>query len=279
MTKIATVRVDGHHRAARVDGAQLTLLPFEDVRELLRSGEDWREHVRGADGPTMELASAELAPVVPSPGKIFCVGLNFLDHAAEADRQVPDYPMLFAKFSGALVGARDRVMMPSFSDMIDWEAELAIVIGRSARHVEVKGASSHIAGFALANDVSVRDWQRRTSQFLQGKTFERTTPVGPWLATSDEIELADVRISCAIDGETVQRVSVSDMIFSPAELVSYVSQIITLDPGDLILSGTGSGIGAARTPPRFLSDGCRMVTSANGLGSLENICTIEAAAA
>lgn len=253
----------------------MTLLPFTDVGELLSSGEGWLDRARSLDEGSLSLDEAELAPVTVAPGKIVCVGLNYRDHAREVNLDLPEYPQLFAKYAGALIGAGDEVKLPRVSEKVDWEAELGVVIGSPARHVTQAEAGAHIAGYTVANDVSVRDWQARTPQFLQGKTFEATTPVGPWLTTSDEVDPANLRIECAVDGEIVQDVSTANMIFTPDYLVSYLSQIITLMPGDLIITGTGAGVGVGRNPRRYLTPGCTLRTSIEGLGTLENRCVPE----
>lgn len=275
MTRIASVRVDGATRAARVGGEAVILLPFADVGELLSSGEDWLARAESLDEGSLNLDQVEFAPVTVAPGKIICVGLNYRDHAREVKLDLPEYPQFFAKYAGALIGAGDEVRLPRVSEKVDWEAELGVVIGSPARHVTQAEASAHIAGYTVANDVSVRDWQRRTSQFLQGKTFEATTPVGPWMTTADEVDPANLRIECAVDGETVQDVSTADMIYAPDYLISYLSQIITLMPGDLIITGTGAGAGMARNPRRYLTPGCTLRTSIEGLGTLENPCVPE----
>jgi acylpyruvate hydrolase len=143
--------------------------------------------------------------------------------------------------------------------------------------VSVEDAPEYIAGYTVANDVSVRDWQKRTSQYLQGKTFEKTTPVGPWMTTADRVDPVGLQITCTVDDEVVQDVSTSEMVFAPDSLVSYASQIITLMPGDLIITGTGAGVGAARKPPRFLEPGRRLKTTIAGLGTLENLCVLDQA--
>lgn len=272
MTRFASVRVDGRGRAARLDGGELTLLPYDDVGALLRSGDDWLERSVSEGVGVVASADADFAPLVINSEKIFAVGLNYGDHAAETGRELPEYPQLFSKFPGVLIGANDEILMPRQSDQVDWEAELGVVIGSPARFVQVSEALRCVAGYTVTNDVSVRDWQRRTSQYLQGKIFERTTPVGPWLVTPDEVDADNLTITCEVDQEEVQNISTTDMIFTPAFLISYISQIITLNPGDLILTGTGAGVGVTQTPPRFLRPGQRLMTSIEGIGTLENLC-------
>jgi acylpyruvate hydrolase len=174
---------------------------------------------------------------------------------------------LFAKFSRALVGAHDPVELPAGSEQVDWEAELGVVIGTEVRHATPVQAAAAIAGYTVVNDVTARDFQYRSVEWLQGKTFERSTPVGPWLVT--DVEPGD--ISCEVDGDMVQKADTSDLVFGPAELVAYISRIITLVPGDLIATGTPGGVGHARRPPRYLREGSVVVTRVEGVGELRNV--------
>ncbi len=273
MTALATVRTGAGLRAARIEGDELVLLDAPDVGALLASGGRWRE-LAAADGPRTTLADVDFAPVVPRPEKIICVGLNYRSHAEETGLGVPEYPTIFAKYARALIGANDAIQLPANSSKVDWEAELAVVVGQEVRNAEAGEAAAAIAGYTVANDISMRDWQARTRQWLQGKTFEASTPVGPALITLDELENPDdLGLTCEVDGDVVQETSTSDLIFSPAEIVAYVSGIITLVPGDLILTGTPSGIGARMEPQRFLRPGSVVRTSIAGIGELRNLCT------
>jgi acylpyruvate hydrolase len=248
-----------------------------DVRALLERS-DWAEHAMAAAGPSHPLERLDYAPLVPSPEKIICVGLNYRDHALETGNQLPDYPTIFAKYAPALVGAYDDIVLPRASTAIDWEVELTVVIGRSVRHATPEQAEAAIAGYTVLNDVSVRDFQRRTSQFLQGKTFEHTTPLGPWLVTPDELPAGGWEVSTVLDGETMQRSSTAELVFSPVDLIVYLSGILTLNPGDVIATGTPAGVGHARKPPRYLTDGAELVTRIAGIGECRNTCRLEAAA-
>lgn len=189
-------------------------------------------------------------------------------------REVPAHPTFFAKFPNSLIGAHDPIQLPRVSTSVDWEVELGVVIGSPARHVSRDDALDHVAGYTVVNDISVRDYQRRTLQFLQGKTFEATTPVGPWLVTSDELPAggAGLPVQCEVDGEVMQASTTSDLLFDVATLVSYFSEIATLEPGDLIATGTPDGVGAGRTPPVFLRDGQVVRTTIEGVGELVNRC-------
>jgi acylpyruvate hydrolase len=273
--RFATVRTPEGTRAARLDGEELVLLDHPDVTALLASSGGWRGHV-GQEGSRVGLEDAALAPLLPAPEKIVCIGLNYRSHAEETGLAIPEYPAIFSKYSRALIGARDQIALPPSSELVDWEAELAIVIGAEVRRADERQATDAIAGYTVANDISMRDWQRRTPQWVQGKTFERSTPVGPFLVTSDEVgDPLKLRVICEVDDQVVQDASTAELIFSPAALVAYVSEIITLVPGDLILTGTPSGIGAARKPPQFLAAGSLVRTRIDGLGELLNECRPE----
>ncbi|TCK21972.1 fumarylacetoacetate hydrolase family protein [Pseudonocardia endophytica] len=275
--RLATIRTDEGTRAARLDDDELVVLPFGDVGRLLASGDDWAQRAAAADGTRIAVSAADFAPLTPAPEKVFCVGLNYRDHADEASLAVPEYPTLFAKYGRSLIGANDDLAIPTASDKVDWEVELGVVIGRPARHVSEQDALDHVAGYTIVNDVSMRDWQLRTSQFLAGKTFEASTPVGPYLVTPDEIDHArSLSMELSVDGEIKQRTSTNQMIFSVAEVVSYISTVITLMPGDLIATGTSSGVGHLAEPPTYLGEGNVMTCTIEGLGSQTTRCTAPA---
>jgi acylpyruvate hydrolase len=273
--RLVTIRTAGGTRAGRVEGDQIVELDATDVGALLTGGEAALRAAASADGPRHDYASADLAPVIPNPPKIICVGQNYMAHIAEMGSQPPDYPTLFAKYTRALVGPRDDIVLPKVSDNVDWEVELAIVIGKEARHVSGDSALDAVAGWTILNDVSVRDFQRRTQQFLQGKTFEKSTPLGPMLVTKDEIDASDLRLTTEVDGQIMQDSSTADLLFKPLDIVAYISQIITLEPGDVIATGTPSGVGAGRKPPVWLKPGQTMTTRVEGLGEQVNRCVKE----
>ncbi len=202
--------------------------------------------------------------------------MNYASHIKEMGRAPPVHPTIFAKYARALIGPRDPVVLPAVSDKVDWEVELAVVIGQAVRHADEEAASEAIAGFTILNDVSVRDWQFRTNQFLQGKTFEGTTPLGPALVTPDDLgDPCDLALRCEVDGDLMQSGNTSDLIFSPVELVAYLSTIMTLEPGDVIATGTPGGVGAGREPEVYLRPGQTMRTAVEGLGELVNTCVKE----
>jgi acylpyruvate hydrolase len=275
--RLVTLRTAEGTRAGRVDGDEVVVLPHADVGALLSAGDDWRT-LAAADGPRCALAAADLAPVVPRPSKIICLGLNYVSHITEMGHELPRHPTLFAKFARALIGARDAICMPGVSEQVDWEAELAFVIGVRARHVPADRALDSIAGWTVFNDVTVRDYQRRTSEFLSGKTFENTSPMGPALVTRDEAsdDGLGLDIECSVDGTRVQHGNTADLLFTPADIVAYVSTIVTLDPGDIVATGTPAGVAAARTPPPWLRSGQVVRTAITGIGELVNQCRPEA---
>jgi acylpyruvate hydrolase len=275
--RLATVRGVGGTRAVRLDGDEYVDLATADVAGLL-ARPDWFDFAAGAAGERSPAAGADLAPVVPRPGKIVCVGLNYRNHILEMGRELPQYPTLFAKYPEALIGPTDPIELAPESNAVDWEAELGIVIGRPVRRASPDEAAAAIAGFTVVNDVTMRDWQYRSQQWLQGKTWERTTPIGPVLVTPDELP-GGVRpvlnLSCTVDGETVQKASTGDLVFDPVTLVQYISTILTLQPGDVIASGTPGGVGHARKPPRYLREGSVLGTEISELGRLNNPVTAQ----
>ncbi|WP_448624925.1 fumarylacetoacetate hydrolase family protein [Geodermatophilus sp. URMC 64] len=271
--KLATIRtLEGTTRAVRVEDDELVDLGAADVGELL-ADPGWAERAAAATEPASHLRGAAFAPVVPRPGKIVCVGLNYRNHILEMGRDLPEHPTLFAKFADTLVGSGDDIVKPPETTEFDWECELALVIGTPVRRATGAEAEAAIAGFAVLNDVTCRDWQFRTREWLQGKNWEASTPLGPYLVTPDELPggvRPRLEISTKIDGETVQKDTTGDLLFDPVALVEYVSTMITLRPGDVIATGTPGGVGHARTPARYLEVGQRLTTEIAGLGRCEN---------
>ncbi|BCW43326.1 fumarylacetoacetate hydrolase family protein [Arthrobacter sp. StoSoilB5] len=255
--------------AVRQDGDTLTEIDgFADVGALL-ADPAWEEKATAANGATHALDGADLAAVVPAPGKIICVGHNYRNHIKEMGREIPEYPTLFAKYQESLIGPNDDLALPQESDTVDWEAELAVIIGKKGRRIAEADAKDHIAGYAVLNDISMRDYQFRTIQWLQGKTWENSTPFGPALVTKDEFTAGPLMTS-AVDGEIQQSTPTGDLVFTPEFLVSYISTIITLNPGDVIATGTPGGVGHAQDPKRYLQEGQLLVTTIEGLGQLSN---------
>jgi 2-keto-4-pentenoate hydratase/2-oxohepta-3-ene-1,7-dioic acid hydratase in catechol pathway len=208
---------------------------------------------------------------VPRPGKIICIGANYRSHAAEAGLRVPDFPEIFAKFGNTIIGPGDPIPSDGPDPQVDWEGELAVVIGRTARGISESDALSVVAGYTVANDVSARTWQTRVSQWVTGKTFDGFCPTGPWLVTTDAVaDPQSLRLTTVLNGEVMQDGSTSAMLFPIATVIAYLAGVITLEPGDLILTGTPDGVGFHKTPPRFLVPGDRISVEVEGVGRLEN---------
>jgi acylpyruvate hydrolase len=270
--KLATLRTDVGTRAVRLDGDRLVDLGAEDLGAFLATP-DWRERAESADGTAYPVDGADFAPLVPHPSKVVCVGLNYKNHIQEMGRDLPEHPTLFSKFADTLIGATDDIERPEETDAFDWEVELAVVVGTQVRRASTSEAEAAIAGFTVLNDITCRDWQFRTREWLQGKNWEATTPVGPYLVTPDELPggvrpVLDVRST--VDGEEMQADTTGDLLFDPVELVEYVSTMIRLNPGDIIATGTPGGVGHARKPARYLVGGETVVTEIDRLGRLEN---------
>jgi acylpyruvate hydrolase len=276
--KLATLRTATGTAAVRVDGDRLVEIGVPDVGLLLASA-DWKERAASAAGAVHDAANADFAPLVPNPGKVVCVGLNYRNHILEMGRELPEYPTLFAKYPEALIGPADDIQLAPESDAVDWEAELAVVIGATVRRARGSAAEAAIAGFAVLNDVTMRDWQYRSPMWDQGKTWEATTPLGPYLVTPDELP-GGVRpaldLVCSVNDEVVQSANTGELVFDPVALVEYVSTILTLRPGDVIASGTPGGVGHARKPPRYLAAGDILTTDIAGLGIARNRAVAEA---
>jgi acylpyruvate hydrolase len=270
--RFATIRTPDGTTAARLDGDVLVPLAAADVGALLADGGGPAAAERAGAAP-VPASEARFATLIPQPSKVLCVGLNYRSHILETGRDLPEYPTLFAKFAQTLLGAHDDLVLPSVSDRVDWEVELGVVIGRPIYRATRDEAAAAIAGYTVTNDVSMRDWQRRTLQWLQGKMFERSTPAGPYLVTGDEVgDAADLEVRCEVDGTVMQQSRTSDLLFGPAEIAAYASQAITLLPGDLLLTGTPGGVGDARKPPVYLQPGQTLRTVIEGLGECVNRC-------
>jgi 2-keto-4-pentenoate hydratase/2-oxohepta-3-ene-1,7-dioic acid hydratase in catechol pathway len=215
--------------------------------------------------------SARLRAPIPKPRKLICVGLNYRDHAEETGSEIPSVPTIFNKFATAVIAHGDRIVLPKVSKAPDYEAEFAFVIGRGGRHINAAAWRDHIFGYTIMNDVSARDYQRATTQWLMGKTFDTFAPIGPWIVTADEI--ADphaLDISITINSEVLQNSNTRNLIFKIPDLIAHLSSVFTLEPGDIISTGTPAGVGFARKPPRYLRPGDDIVVRVSGIGELRN---------
>jgi 2-keto-4-pentenoate hydratase/2-oxohepta-3-ene-1,7-dioic acid hydratase in catechol pathway len=246
------------------------------VRELLALGLDWQRQAWDALARGLvrhDPAAATLLAPVPDPRKIICIGLNYRDHAVESGAPIPPEPILFSKYPTALTGHRGDIVLPRVSQEVDYEAELVVVIGRGGRYIPRERAMGHVAGYAVGHDVSARDWQlnKPGKQWLAGKTFDTFAPVGPELVTPDEVpDPHTLGIRLRLNGQTMQDSSTGQLIFRVDELIAYVSQVVTLEPGDLIFTGTPPGVGMARKPPVWLKPGDIVEVEIDGLGTLRN---------
>jgi acylpyruvate hydrolase len=269
--KLATLRQGGTTIAVRVDDdSTATLIDgYTDLSALLTDPE-WKTVAENASGATVDLTGADYAPVVPNPGKIICVGLNYANHIKEMGRELPEYPTLFAKFKEALTGPYDDVIVPAYAaSQLDWEGELAFVVGKQAYQVSETDAEQYIAGYSVINDYTMRDYQYRTLQWDQGKTFEKTSGFGPFLTTTDSYTFGGT-LETTLDGQVVQTTTTDDLVFTPVKLVEYISHIVTLQPGDVVITGTPGGVGHARTPGLYIQDGQTVEVTIEGLGSVKN---------
>lgn len=265
--KLGTVRYGEQSRAFRQDGSRAFYYDVADVGALLNIP-DWAQlPAQEGEAP----AEHDLLAPVTRPGKTICVGLNYFDHATEVGKKAPEVPTLFSKVSTALTGPRSDIYLPGLSAQVDWEAELAVVIGKRTIHANEQQAREAVAGYTVLNDLSIRDWQRRTSEWFQGKNFDSSTPVGPVMVTADEVDPeGGLRVETLVNDQVEQSGTTSDLIFSVTELVLYISQFLTLEPGDIIATGTPGGVGFVQKPPRFLQSGDILRTRIEGIGELCN---------
>jgi acylpyruvate hydrolase len=309
--KLLSMDVEGHHRAGILMGDEVVDvtaffeiielkgewieaadLPefhhiegaYRDALDVYRRGSKWSSRILSkietmptlvdelrATGTMVPLSAVKLNPPVAAPGKILAVGLNYAGHAAEQNAKLPEFPLIFSKCVTALIGPTDEIRLPRISEMIDYEAELAVVIGKQARSVSADNAMEYIAGYTIMNDVTARDIQRRERQWVRAKGLDTFAPCGPWLVTMDEIsDPHALDIELRVNGEVRQRSNTSDLIFKIPQLIEFVSQDLTLKPGDIISTGTPSGVGVFRQPPLFLKAGDEVEISISGIGVLRN---------
>lgn len=254
--------VDAH---ARFGGDHPTLRSLLDPNGLKVLAE-----LAGAS-QDVALASVELLPVVPDPEKIFCIGVNYMSHLIETGRPKPDHPMVFLRVAPSQLGHLQPMVRPDESEQLDFEGELAVVIGKGGRRIAKADALDHVAGYACYNDGSIRDWQKHTTQFAPGKNFDRTGAFGPWLVTSDEIgDPSTLNIWTRLNGEVMQQAPLSDLVFDIPTLIAYLSSFATLSPGDVIVTGTTGGVGAFRTPQLWMKPDDVVEIEVDRIGVLRN---------
>jgi len=281
--RIATIHTNAGPRAVVVQGDHYVDIHATDpalpasVRSLLEQGPNaLKAAAEAAKRPTAvkhPVAGAKLLAPVPDPHKIICIGLNYRDHAIEGGKPIPREPLLFSKYATALIGHGESIVLPSVSKKVDYEAELVIVVGKRGRHLKAETAAEYAAGFTIGHDVSARDWQleKDGGQWMVGKTFDTFAPCGPHLVTADDVpNPAALSIRLRLSGQTMQNSNTEQMIFNVGQLLAYLSQVVTLEPGDLIYTGTPPGVGAARKPPVYLKGGDVVEVEIGGLGVLRN---------
>jgi 2-keto-4-pentenoate hydratase/2-oxohepta-3-ene-1,7-dioic acid hydratase in catechol pathway len=245
---------------------------FGDLRALLTADglDGIRATLRGVK-PDFDLNEVAFLPVIPNPDKILCVGLNYETHRAETGRPATEHPAIFTRFADTQIGHEQPIVRPHVSSQLDYEGELAVIIGRGGRYIPESQALGHIAGYACYNDVTVRDWQRHTPQFTPGKNFPATGAFGPWMVTADEIsDLRNMTLTTRLNGKAVQQAAIGEMIFTIERLVAYVSSFTPLRPGDVICTGTPGGVGFKRQPPLFMAPGDLVEVELSGIGILSN---------
>ena len=275
--KIAQFYENGQIRLGVVSGQSLQPLDFDgDMTDWIIGNMDVEKSA--GSGPAIPLADVELAPPVSRPSKIIAVGLNYLEHADEGKAEVPKSPLVFAKFSNSVAGPSDEIAWSeSVTKKVDFEAELAVVIGKKTRNCSEQEAMGSIFGYTCGNDVSARDLQFGDGQWVRGKSLDTFCPIGPWVVTADEIaDPQNLHIQSRLNGEVMQDSNTRNMIFPVRFLVSFMSRHFTLFPGDLILTGTPSGVGVFRDPPVFMKDGDEIVVDIESVGQLKNICRVGA---
>ncbi|WLG86921.1 fumarylacetoacetate hydrolase family protein [Pseudomonas cucumis] len=276
--KLASFMVQGRSTYGVVDGEHI--IDLESVKQTF--GTDLKQAIANnrlaelthdilASLPRLPLAEVTFLPVIPNPGKVLCIGINYATHVRETGREMPTYPMIFTRFADSQTAHLQPIVRPKASHKLDFEGELAVVIGKPARHVKQADALDYVAGYACYNDGSVRDWQKHTIQFVPGKNFPGTGGFGPWLVTRDEIgDPQDLELTTRLNGEVMQHTSTSDMIFDVRKLIEYCSTFTELAPGDVIVSGTTGGVGAFREPPVWMKPGDEVEIEISRIGILRN---------
>lgn len=249
--------------AGAVLGAQ-----YADLRQVIAA--DAVAGLAGV-GTALPLADVTLLPPVPSPEKILCVGLNYLSHIAETGRDRPRHPSIFTRYPSSLVGHGTPLVRPKVSKDFDYEGELAVIIGKAGRHIPAEAAFDHVAGYTCMNEGSIRDYQIHTTQFWPGKSYEASGSIGPWIVTADDVEdITAQTLTTRVDGVVVQQAGLDDLAFSIPEMIAYISSVLTLQPGDVIATGTPGGVGKFRKPQLYLAPGMQVEVEITGIGTLGN---------
>jgi acylpyruvate hydrolase len=271
--RFVSYRHDGRRGLAVRRGNDLVDLGSLDLVDILTRTPSELRGIGASEGERLDVAALRFCPLLARPPKIVCVGLNYVDHAAESPyKTVPDYPAFFPRFASSLVGHEDPIIRPNVSEQLDFEGEMAAVIGKGGHRISRERALDHIAGYSIFNDASLRDYQFKSPQWTAGKNFDGTGAFGPELVTADELPpgAAGLHIETRLNGKTVQSANTHDLVFSVADLVFFASEVFTLEPGDVIVTGTPAGVGFARKPPLFMKDGDICEVEVEGLGILRN---------
>jgi 2-keto-4-pentenoate hydratase/2-oxohepta-3-ene-1,7-dioic acid hydratase in catechol pathway len=260
----------------------LSLIGFPTMLHFIEAGAEGRAKAetyldQSPENARHSLRDVKLMAPIPKPRKLICVGLNYRDHAKETGSEIPAVPTIFNKFATAVIAPGEKIILPKVSKSPDYEAEFAFVIGRGGRNILAESWADHVYGYTIVNDVTARDYQRATTQWLMGKTFDTFAPMGPWIVTAEEIpDPHNVDISLDINGETLQDSNTRELIFKVPELIAFLSSVFTLEPGDIVSTGTPSGVGVARKPQRFLKAGDQVTVKIPKIGVLSNPVVAEA---
>ena len=279
MKLVTFVRPGGLPEPGFLDGGKITPLSgagFSSVISIIAGGAEALKRAAAVKAPDVPLKSVKLMSPIPRPPKIICVGLNYRDHAIESNMAIPKTPTIFCKFPTSVIGTGDTIVLPKKSTQPDYEAEFAVVIGKGGRYIKAKDWQKHVFGYCNLHDVSARDFQLATSQWTIGKTFDTFCPMGPYIATADEIKDPHaLDISLTLNGKVLQKSNTKELIFGVPALIEHLSSVFTLEPGDIISTGTPAGVGFARKPPIYLKKGDTVVVKVQGLGELSNPVTVE----
>jgi acylpyruvate hydrolase len=268
----ATYRHGGNDYVGEVAGSRL--IPLSGLTELgITTTPDVLSTATRDESASVEIGQVTLLPVVPQPSKVLCVGLNYRGHVLETKRELPSYPVFFPKYADSLIGAHDDIVLPPESSEVDFEGEMAVVIGRAGRRIAEADALDHVLGYTVANDITMRDFQYKTHQWMQGKAWDASTPLGPYLVTPGEIDVDTAGIRTVLNGEKMQESDLSQLIFTVPRLIATISTFTVLRPGDVILTGTPGGVGYRRDPKVLLSDGDRVSVEIDGIGATQNAVT------
>ena len=279
--KLTTFHKDGEDRLGLIDGDHVIDLNKAqpqvkaDLRLALKSGVDLVDAANNAlnsNAERLPMSSLQLSAIIPEPGKIICLGLNYFDHAKEGGRDKPEYPWFFLRSASSLLAPNEDAILPKVSERLDYEAELAVVIGKAVKHATIDNALDCVFGYSCFNDISVRDYQKKTPQWTIGKNFDKTGGFGPVLVTADELPAgaAGLKIESRLNGQVMQSTNTRDMIWDVAETIKLLTECLTLEPGDLIIMGTPAGVGQARTPPVWMKHDDIIEIEIENIGVLRN---------